>query len=179
MAVPVDPRELTYERNTLTFSDFNAARDNNASLSQGVVGEIGEAEVGEDGVLAQYDAILVGQPPKNATGDRKGNEIYAAVDDGAGSVVSDTVQVSVAARNKGETGGGKDGKVTGFLPTREMDNSDPGIRPPIGVQPSPNNPKYVPDGRIVQFLIKDETGSVTGDITGSTSVLELPILGGK
>jgi hypothetical protein len=60
-----------------------------------------------------------------------------------------------------------------------MDDSDPAIRPPIGVQPNPQNPTYVPDGRILQFLLKDETGSVTGDITGATSVLELPILGGK
>lgn len=167
----IDPNSLSYERNTLHAADFNASRDDDTSLSAGTVGEIAEAEVGDTATLSQYQGVFVGQPASNATGDRKGNEVYMKLQSGGGDV-ADTVQWAFAARNKGELGGGKQGSITGFITHRGQDNADPAQRRPMNTsQP------VVPDGRLLTLLAKDETSSVTVDL--SESEFELPIMGGK
>lgn len=170
----VNVGNLRFRKNQISGSDFNAARDNSTSLSAGVPGERGELEVGEDGVAAQYDAVQLGQPQSNASGDRKGNEIYLALDDNSGSPVNDTVQFSFQVRNKGELGGGNAGNITGFISVRNQDDSDPAKRRPL----PPQRP-VVPDGRLLTLVTRDETQSHNVDVTGSATTIELPILGGK
>lgn len=170
----VDVNSLTFEPITLTASDFTASRDNNTSLSAGTVGEIATAEVGEDGQLSGYEAVQIGQPEVNSSGDRKGNELFMQLADGADAEVADTVQAAVAARQKGELGGGAAGSITGWIKHRGQDTTDPAQRQPI----YPQTP-VVKDGRLVQFLAKDETSSVTVNIDSTATQLEIPALGGK
>lgn len=167
----VDVSALTYEPITLTASDFTAARDDDSSLSSGVVGEIATSEVGSDGQLSGYDAVQVGQPESNNTGDRKGNEIFFKFQAGS-SDIADTAQIKVSARQKGELGGGTPGSITGWIQHRGQDTSDPAQRRPL----YPAQP-IVKNGRLVQILAKDETASLTVDLSEST--FEIPALGGK
>lgn len=167
----VDVNALSYEPIELTASDFNASRDDDTSLSSGVVGEIATSEVGSDGQLSGYDAVQVGQPAANATGDRKGNELFVKLQAGS-SDIADTAQFAIAARQKGELGGGAPGSITGWITHRNQDNTDPAQRRPL----YPQKP-IVKDGRLIQLLAKDETASVTVDLSEST--YQIPALGGK
>jgi hypothetical protein len=167
----VDVSSLVFERFTLRDADFSAGRDDDTSLSAGVVGEIATAEVGEDGQLSNYDAVRLGQPASNPTGDRKGNEQYVKLRAGS-SDIADAATFAFAARKKGEIGGGTGGMVTGFRKHRGQDNADPAQRDPL----PPQNP-VVKDGRVLQLLAKDEANSLTVDLSEST--FELPSLGGQ
>jgi len=79
---------LRFERAQLNASDFVAGRDNDTSLDAGQVGEIGTAEIGEDGSIAQYEAVQLGQPASNRTGDRKGNELFVNVYDSTDTLIT-------------------------------------------------------------------------------------------
>lgn len=170
MAV-VNVSELAFEPITLRPADFSASRDDDTQLSSGTVGEIATAEVGEDGQLSGYDAVQIGQPASNNTGDRKGNELFAKLQSGS-SDVSDSVEFSIAARRKGDLGGGRGGSITGWITHRGQDNADPAQRKPL----YPQQPVVI-DGRMLQLLAKDETAQVTVDL--SESEFEIPALGGK
>lgn len=166
---------LRFQRAQLNASDFSAGRDNDTSLSSGQVGEIGTAEVGEDGSIAQYEAVQLGQPASNRTGDRKGNEQYCNIYDSTGAAdVADAAEYAVNARNKGELGGGAGGTLTGWFKLRNADASDPAQRPPL----YPQQP-VVPRRRILSFQLKNENATVQGDITDGSTTVEIPILGGK
>lgn len=168
----VNVNSLIFERFTLTDADFSAGRDDNTSLSAGTVGEIATAEVGEDGQLSNYDAIQLGQPQSNPTGDRKGNEVFVKLGDGSDTDISDSAMWSFAARRKGEIGGGSAGMITGFRKHRGQDNADPAQRDPL-----PPQTPVVKDGRIAQLLAKDEAASLTVALTNSE--FEIPALGGQ
>jgi len=170
MAV-VDVDSLIFEQFTLTQSDFNDGRDEDTSLSAGQVGEIGEAEIGEDGQLSNYDAVQIGQPPVN-NGDSTGNEPFVALDSAADTDVADTAEWACAVRRKGELSAGQAGMITGYVSHRRTNNTDPRQRTKLGPQ-SPVGK----DGRVLQFLARDETSSVTVNLGEST--IEIPALGGQ
>lgn len=167
----VDVNALTYEPIQLRDGDFSASRDDNTALSAGTVGEIATAEVGEDGQLSGYDAVQVGQPATNPTGDIKGNELFVDLADSGGDV-DDTSEFALAARQKGELGGGASGSITGWISQRQSDSTTVSERPKV-------NPKQpvVKDGRLLLLLFKNEAAQDTVELAQST--FEIPALGGK
>lgn len=164
----VNPKKLDYQRDTLTASDFSAGINDDTSISAGDVGIIAKAEVGEDGGLASYEAIIMGQPPKNPDGDNKGNELFLKLQT-AGADVADTVQIQFQARKKGELSGRA---ITDWIMHRNQDNSDPRQRKNLNV-----TGKGAVDAEEIIMVVRDETSSVTVDL--SESSFEIPILGGK
>lgn len=167
----VDVSSLTYEPIQLRDGDFSAGRDDDTALSAGTVGEIATAEVGEDGQLSGYDAVQVGQPPTNTGGDIAGNEAFVDLADSGGDV-DDTSEFAIAARQKGELGGGPAGSITGWISQRESDSSTVGERPKV----FPQTP-VVKDGRLLQLLFKNEAAQDTAALASST--FQIPALGGK
>lgn len=163
---------LAYRRFKLTDSDFSAGRDNDTSLSAGTVGEIATAEVGVDGQLSAYLAVQLGQPAGSSGGDNQGNEPYIEMGDASPGDVSSSADWAFAVRDKGEVGGGREGNITGFRTQRRQDNDDPRQRSSM----LPQQP-VAREGKILQFLARDETASVTVDI--SQTNLEVPSLGGQ
>lgn len=173
--MPVDVSGLRFRRATLNDSDFSAGRDNDNSLSAGTVGEIGTSEVGEDASIAQYEAVQLGQPASNQTGDRKGNEVYVNLHSSTNAAtVPVTAEFSIQARNKGELGGGAAGNISGWIRHRGQNNNDPAQRKPL----FPQQP-VVPRRRILSLQAKDENTSIQPDVTAADTVIEIPILGGK
>lgn len=168
----VDLNSLDYERITLRSSDFADGQQNNTALGAGNVGEIATLEVYDDGQASAYEAIQIGQPPANATGDNLGNEVFVDMADGGGTSVDDTVEFAIGARQKGELGGGSDGAITGWITQRGEDSSSAIERTPL----SPHLP-VVKAGALLNFLVKEEGSGTTVD--RSQSVWEIPALGGK
>lgn len=162
---------LDYRRITITDADFNASRDDDTSLNAGTVGEIAEAEVGEDSQLSSYEAVQYGAPPRTSGGgDNLGNEIHMQFQSG-GSDIADNAQVAFGARLKGELGGPN---ITGWIDHRGQDSSDPRQRYNL----FPQTP-VVKAGRLLTILAKDEANALTVDLSENSGHLQIPALGGQ
>lgn len=157
------------EQTELTDGDLNSGADDDTQVSAGSVGEFGVLEVGTDGRFSQYDAVWVGQPQSNPTGDVKGNEVYVDMESGS-SDVSDSAQWAIAGRRPGQRGTGAAGNISGWIKQRDADNSSVGSRPKL-----PPSVPLVTDGNKIQFLAKDESSNLTVDLSEST--IEIPVQG--
>ena len=169
----VNINDLHYRPFTATDTDFTAGKDNDTSIPAGDVAEVGVAEVGDDGQLSNYDAVQIGQRPAATGGDNQGNEVFIDLAQGDGADAADTVEFAVAARRKGEVGGGVSGEVTGFRGTRGQDTADARQRTSLG----PQSP-VVRYGRVLQFLTRDEHAAHEVDITHAETTIEIPAMGG-
>lgn len=169
----VNVNSLTFKRGMITAGDFTASRDNATSLSSGTVGEVGQFEVFEDGQFSKYEAVQVGAPATSAGGDKDGNEVFVSLADDTGTAVADTAEFQLAGRQKGELGGGAGAPQTPWMDQRDADASDVRQRPSL----FPTRP--IKAGALVTMLCKDETASLTVDITNASTTVKVPFLGGQ
>lgn len=165
----VNPNELNYTEDELHAADFRAGLNDATAIAAGEVGIIAVAEVGEDGILANYDAVIMGQPPTNETGDNQGNEMFVQLQDGTATDVADSVQFQFQARKKGSLSGRP---LTPWIKHRGLDAADPRQRKSL-----PITGYGAVDGEEIILVVRDMTASVTVDLSNSS--FEIPIMGGQ
>lgn len=52
-----------FDRTTISDASLSPGQDDGTTISAGNTGELVEAQVGQDGELVEYEAVIVGQPP--------------------------------------------------------------------------------------------------------------------
>lgn len=164
----VNPRALVYEDFDITQSDFTNGSEESSSVSDGTIAEIGVAEVGSDGQLSSYDAVLIGQQSTSAQGTDNVAFVDMDTDDAGTDASSDTEwRLAAAFKNKNRRR-----PLTKWYQQRFTSNSDPRQNPQL----FPRQP-FVKDGRQLIWEVKREgSGSQTIDRTGST--FRVPLQGG-
>jgi len=163
----INPGALDYQDDELTAADFNAGINDDTSISAGNVGIVAVAEVGEDGKLSNYGAVVLGQEPRSVGGDNRGNEIYVKLQAG-GADVADSVQFQFQARKKAQLSGRP---LTPWIKHRGQDQNDPRLRKSLLAN------RGAVDGEEIILVVKNESGAVTVDL--SESEFEIPIMGGN
>lgn len=163
----VNPSALAYEGIHLTNADFTAGKDDGATLEAGVIGEVATAEIGEDGQLSAYDAVLLGDK-MDPTGNSSKGKQYVELADSADAAVADTVQFRYIVRDKNSN---RRVPLTRWFTHRGENNTDPRLRTPV----TPRQP-FIKDGRIIALEVKDETA--TAEVTLANSTFEAPARGG-
>lgn len=175
----VNPQNYEWDDEKLSWGDFAAGDDNGDQLASGQIGEVAVAEVGdENGVnsqIASYSVVRLGAP-LGATGRSAIGKLFAILDDSSGAQVSNNVQIRFVAQSKNKN---RVKPITGWFKQRDLDQSDPSKRVELEPQTWDNNqPAYVTDGRVIAVQARNPSGSVTVDINGAVSELDLPILAG-
>jgi len=168
----VNPQSLDYEGIHVTQSDYVAGKDEGQSLSAGTLGEIAKAEIGEDGQLASYEAVRLGDN-LDPTGNSPKGKLYVELQDDGGSVVDSRTQLRWIIRDKNSN---RRVPLTRWFPHRDLNESDPRLRTPLPPVTRGNKPFFGKEGRILALEAKNEAASVTISLANST--FETPARGG-
>lgn len=156
------------ERFTFRDADMSAGDDDGNSLSTGQVGEIGVAEVGSDGQLTDYSAVMVGQPPTNPDAQVIGNEAFI---NPGGTTVNDTTENAIGVKKTGDPGFVQRNNTFGWKSRRSTNTSTNSEQ----VKIYPTRP-IARQGRELIYAIKDE--STAPQVSLSSSTVEVPAVGG-
>lgn len=161
------------EQIQLQDDDFTAAPAEGETIQSGETKEVFRAEVGEDGVLASYDALQLGGTtgpnPKSARG-----KIYVDIRDTNGNSISKTVEFRFVGRPRNEN---SRRALTPFYTLRDLDNDNPELRQAL--PPATNSrgqPTVVQNGRVIAVEIR--TSGETAEVSLSESTIEVPAIAG-
>jgi hypothetical protein len=160
---------------TISQTDFPSANytDNeNTDISASETPtEIAYAEVGDDGIFADYDGIRFGQPPQNVGRNVQGNEVFQnlASDTGGSATVSpnDTTQIKFVVRKRNSADGPN---LTPYITQRGNDNTNASERDTLGRQGV-----RATKGRLIAIQARDLSSTFAIDM--DDSVFEIPAIG--
>lgn len=168
----VNPKGLNYEGIILTTADFNAGRDDGAVYSPGDrPSEVATCEVGEDGQLAAYDAVRIGDSPDPQDPTR--GKLYHSWADDAGADLPDDTQVRFAFRDKNSN---RRDPATPWISLRDLDRDRPDHRKVLRPRQKNGVPWFVKSGRLILVEMKHESQDITPSLANST--METPARGG-
>lgn len=173
----VNPQELDYEGIHLTQADYTSGKDEGQTLSAGTVGEVATAEIGEDGQLASYEAVRLGDN-LDPTGNSPKGKLYVDLQgdqDGDGTVesVDSRTQLRWVVRDKNSN---RRVPLTRWFPHRDLAEADPRLRTPLPPVTRNGSPFFAKEGRILSLEVKNEATSVVVSLADST--FEVPSRGG-
>jgi hypothetical protein len=160
--------DTQFEQVTLTTADFNGSQYEDTSLSAGNVGELMTSEVEEDGQLASYDAVRLGQN-LGPTGQSAQGKLFVDLQDSNGNAVDDRTQIRVVARPKN---GNSRKEIVGWQTIRDLDRDDPRQRLPLPPVTNANGEaQIVGSGRIIAVEIRNPATSISVDREKSSIIL--------
>lgn len=162
-----------FEPITLAETDFLAAPDEGTSIPAGEIAEVFRSEIEEDGQLASYDALQLGQR-LDPTGDSAKGKLFVDLKDGGDAAVDPRTQVRFIARPKN---GNRRTALTDWMTIRDLARDDPRQRRPLPpVKDEDGDPRVVSSGRIVAMEVRNGATSIT--VSKSNSVVSVPAIAG-
>ena len=165
-----------FEPITLAETDFLAAPDEGETVEAGEIAEVFRSEIEEDGQLASYDALQLGQridPTGNSAKGKIFVDLYDDTTDGGASVDPRT-QVRFIARPKN---GNRRTALTDWMTIRDLARDDPRQRRPLPpVKDEDGDPRVVSSGRIVAMEVRNGATSIT--VSKANSVVSVPAVAG-
>lgn len=161
---------ITISQNDFPSANYSDNENEDINASETPT-EIAYAEVGDDGIFADYDGIQFGQPAQNRGRNVQGNEVFIDLDSDTGgdATVSpnDTTQIKFVVRKRSQADGPN---LTPYISQRGNDASDAQQRQTLGRQ------SYrATKGRLVTIQARDLTDTFAIDMDDSN--FEIPAIG--
>lgn len=175
-----DPTQLEYEGILLAESDFQAGKDEGETIQAGNVAEVATAEVNEDGQLASYDAVQVGDRMDATTRSARGKlfvDLRTGNDsdsDGEVDQVDKRTEFRLVTRPKNSN---RRTPLTRWYSQRNLDRDDPRQRIPLPPTKNENGKdQLISSGRIIAVEVRNSATST--QVSLSDSDFALPSRGG-
>lgn len=157
----------------ISASDFNASTYEDAALDAGEVGEVLEAEIGEDNQFASYDVVQLGDSLDGGNQDSAKGKLFVDLRDDSDGKIDERTEVRIVTRPKNQN---RRTALTNWYALRDLDQTDPDLRIPLPPVTFDGRPAVVKEGRILAVEIRNSATSITVDQTNSD--LSIPAQGG-
>lgn len=160
---------VEFESINVSTADFVDGKDEGTTLQPGDIGEVMEAEVGEDGQLSSYTFLRLGDSLDEGNQDSARGKLFAQLKDASDTVVDAATEFRFIARPKN---GNSRTPLTQFIRLSDANVDDPAKRLPFTPVTRGGRPAVVGDGRIVAVEVRNPSTAVT--IDRSNSQFQLP-----
>jgi len=164
---------VEFEGINISTADFVDGKDEEQTLDPGTVGEVATAEVNEDGQLASYDYIRLGDNLDNGNQDSAKGKLFFDLRDATDTEVDQRTEFRFIARPKNSN---RRTPLTEFIKLRNANQSDPSKRLPFLPVSRNGKPAVIKDGRVIAIEVRNAATSVT--IDRSNSDADIPARGG-
>ena len=164
---------VEFEGISISAADFTDGKDADDSIGAGEIGEVATAEVEEDGQLASYSYVRLGDSLDNGNQDSAKGKLFVELNDGDGNLVDERTEFRFVARPKN---GNRRTPLTEFIKLRNANQEDPSKRLPFLPVSRDGRPAVIKAGRIIGIEVRNAATSVR--VSRSQSDFDVPARGG-
>ena len=165
--------DVDFEGINLSVADFTDAKDEGATIPAGEIGEIMRAEVEEDGQLASYSHVRLGDRLDDGNGDSAKGKLFAQLADPEGEDLDPRTEFRFVTRPKN---GNRRTALTEFIKLRNANLDDPSKRLPFTPVSIDGKPAVVKAGRIIAVEVRNAAEDV--EVSRAESDMDIPARGG-
>ena len=165
--------DVDFEGINLSVADFTDAKDEGATIPSGEIGEIMRAEVEEDGQLASYSHVRLGDRLDDGNGDSAKGKLFAQLADPEGEDLDPRTEFRFVTRLKN---GNRRTALTEFIKLRNANLDDPSKRLPFTPVSIDGKPAVVKAGRIIAVEVRNAAEDV--EVSRAESDMDIPARGG-
>lgn len=164
---------VEFEGINLSMADFVDGKDEGEAVAPGEVAEVAEAEVNQDGQLASYEFLRLGDSLDGGNQESAKGKLFVDLRDDTDSEVDGRTEFRFITRPKNSN---RRTPLTEFIKLRNAKQDDPSKRLPFLPNSIDGKPAVIKDGRIVALEVRNAATSVTIDRANSDA--DIPARGG-
>ena len=164
---------IEFEGISISAADFTDGKDADSEVEAGAIAEVATAEVEEDGQLASYSYVRLGDSLDSGNQDSAKGKLFMELNDDDGNLVDERTEFRFVARPKN---GNRRTPLTEFIKLRNANQEDPGKRLPFLPVSRDGRPAVVKGGRIIGIEVRNAATSVS--VSRSQSDFDVPARGG-
>jgi len=164
---------VEFEGINISFADFVDGKDEEQTIEPGDVAEVATAEVNEDGQLASYDYLRLGDNLDNGNQDSAKGKLFVDLRDASDTELDQRTEFRFIVRPKNSN---RRTPLTEFIKLRNANITDPSNRLPFLPVSRNGKPAVIKDGRVLALEVRNAATSVTVD--RSSSDADIPARGG-
>ena len=164
---------IEFEGVSISAADFTDGKDEGEEIGAGNVAEVATAEVGEDGQLASYDFLRLGDRLDDGNQDSAKGKLFVSLRDPEDAEVDERTEFRFVTRPKNAN---RRTPLTEWIKVRNANQDDPSKRLPFTPVSIDGKPAVVKDGRIVAIEIRNPATDV--EISRANTDMDLPARAG-
>ena len=164
---------IQFEGISISAADFTDGKDEGEQIGAGNVAEVATAEVGEDGQLASYDYLRLGDRLDDGNQDSAKGKLFVSLRDPDDAEVDERTEFRFVTRPKN---GNRRTALTEFIKLRNANLDDPSKRLPFTPVSIDGKPAVVKAGRIIAVEVRNAAEDV--EVSRAESDMDIPARGG-